>query len=105
MMVLSPTFWLYMSAGLAVIGGLRLITPAYAAPASIVQRQLVTQVSPSQIASYKTSSYYASAGYCKPNATLSWKCGANCNANPRFIPTASGGDGVVMQFCELSLDM
>jgi len=25
---------------------------------------------------------------------------ANCNANPDFIPVASGGDGASVQFCE-----
>lgn len=27
---------------------------------------------------------------------------ANCNANPDFIPVASGGDGSTVQFCELA---
>ncbi|KAI0038493.1 lipase, partial [Auriscalpium vulgare] len=30
---------------------------------------------------------------------LTWSCGANCNANPDFLPEASGGDGGDVPFC------
>ncbi|KAI1790283.1 lipase [Ganoderma leucocontextum] len=64
----------------------------------------VAQVSQSQIDSYTPISHYASAGYCKPDATLAWNCGANCQANPSFKPVASGGDGVVVQFWFVGYD-
>ena len=68
--------------------------------AQVVSRQSITTVSQSQIASYTPYSYYASAGYCSASATISWTCGANCEANPSFEPLASGGDGVDVQYCE-----
>ena len=59
-----------------------------------------TTLSTDQIAAFKPFSFYASAGYCQPSATLAWNCGANCNANPSFEPVASGGDGSETQFCK-----
>jgi len=35
---------------------------------------------------------------------MNWSCGANCNANPRFLPIASGGDGAVIQFWYVGYD-
>jgi hypothetical protein len=64
------------------------------------QSAAITTISTAQTAAFKPFTFYASAAYCQPKATLAWSCGANCNANPGFQPFTSGGDGVVSQFCE-----
>ncbi|KAF9466206.1 lipase class 3 family protein [Collybia nuda] len=76
------------------------VLAAYAAPASqlIQPRQAITTLTSSQIAAFRPFTLFASAGYCSPSSTLSWSCGANCNANAGFIPVASGGDGSSVQF-------
>ncbi|KAF5379500.1 hypothetical protein D9615_006487 [Tricholomella constricta] len=61
-------------------------------------RQSITALTASQVAAFKPFSFFASAAYCSPSSTLSWSCGANCNANSGFIPVASGGDGASVQF-------
>ena len=60
----------------------------------------VTALSPAQITSFRPYTHFASTAYCQPNTTLKWDCGPNCDANPTFQPVASGGDGVLTQFCE-----
>ncbi|OCH96309.1 lipase [Obba rivulosa] len=76
-----------------------------AVPAPVLKaRQSITAASQSQISSYTPYTYYASAGYCTASATLSWNCGANCEANPGFQPTASGGDGDDTQFWYVGYD-
>ncbi|KAF4593718.1 hypothetical protein EYR40_008508 [Pleurotus pulmonarius] len=65
---------------------------------SLFARQAISTLSTAQIASFKPFSFFASAAYCQPARTLAWSCGANCNANADFIPTASGGDGSSTQF-------
>ena len=59
----------------------------------------VTPMSIAQVNALTPYTYYASAGYCNPSVTKTWKCGANCDANPGFRPIASGGDGSIIQFC------
>ncbi|RDB18455.1 Lipase [Hypsizygus marmoreus] len=61
-------------------------------------RQSITPLSAAQIAAFKPFSFFASAAYCPAASLLSWSCGANCNANPGFIPIASGGNGSSVQF-------
>lgn len=61
-------------------------------------RQSITTLSVPQIAAFKPFTNFASAGYCSPNTTITWSCGADCNANADFIPVASGGDGSSVQF-------
>ncbi|KDQ26486.1 hypothetical protein PLEOSDRAFT_1043436 [Pleurotus ostreatus PC15] len=56
------------------------------------------------IAALKPYTYYASAGYCKPEDTLTWKCGENCEANAQFQPFASGGDGNATQYWYVGYD-
>lgn len=68
-------------------------------------RQAITTLSAAQIASFKPFTFFASTAYCKPAQTANWTCGANCNANPTFQPIASGGDGVVTQFCKFTSDV
>ncbi|KAG6810178.1 hypothetical protein H0H92_012969 [Tricholoma furcatifolium] len=65
------------------------------------RRQSITALTTSQIDAYTPYTYFASAAYCAPSATLAWNCGANCDANSDFIPYASGGDGDSVQYCEL----
>ena len=76
-----------------------LAAQAVALPLS-AKRQSISALSQSEIATFTPYTHYASAGYCKPATTLAWNCGANCQANPSFVPVASGGDSVVTQFCE-----
>ncbi|KLO05760.1 lipase [Schizopora paradoxa] len=56
------------------------------------------------ISSFKPYSYYASAAYCTPNTTINWSCGANCDANSGFKPSAAGGDGTDTQFWYVGYD-
>jgi hypothetical protein len=64
----------------------------------------VSVLSAAQVAAFKPYSYYAATAYCQPANTLAWNCGANCNANSGFLPTASGGDGNGVQFWYVGFD-
>lgn len=77
---------------------------AYANPVTVRRRQSITTLSASQIATFKPFTFFASAAYCQPSVTKTWSCGANCDANPGFIPTASGGDGTDTQFWYVGFD-
>lgn len=80
-----------------------LLAPLHAGlalPTSISPRASITDLSTTQISSFKPYTFYASTAYCNAAETLAWNCGAKCEANPTFVPTASGGDGVIEQFCE-----
>jgi len=79
------------------------VHPAAAAP-SLLARQSITTLSTSQIDVFTPYTWFASTGYCQPDTTLSWSCGANCNANPGFIPEASGGNGDSTQFWFVGYD-
>ncbi|KAK0202424.1 alpha/beta-hydrolase [Desarmillaria ectypa] len=68
------------------------------APTSLHARQGITILSTEEIAALKPYTFFASAGYCKPDVTLAWDCGSNCEANSDFEPVASGGDGGDVQF-------
>lgn len=83
--------------GLAAL--VALLPAAFAAPA-LETRASITALSTSQISTFKPFTHYASTAYCQPSTTLTWTCGANCQANPTFEPIASGGDGDGTQFCE-----
>ncbi|KAI0759599.1 alpha/beta-hydrolase [Trametes elegans] len=50
-----------------------------------------------EISAFKPYTHYASAAYCKPNTTLPWTCGPHCDANPSFVPIASGGEGTLVE--------
>ncbi|OJT05267.1 Lipase [Trametes pubescens] len=80
-----------------------LVTPAAALPAP-AKRQTLSVLTATQISSFKPYTNYASTAYCQPAATLAWNCGANCDANPSFIPVASGGDGELTQFWYVGYD-
>ena len=77
------------------------LLPAVLAAPTLESRQTISALSTSQIATFPPFTHYASTAYCKPASTLAWNCGANCQANPTFEPVASGGDGGLVQFCEL----
>lgn len=77
---------------------------ALPAPQRLAARQTISALSASQISSFRPYTYYASAGYCAASATADWNCGANCEANPGFIPVASGGDGDDVQYWYVGYD-
>ncbi|PIL27931.1 hypothetical protein GSI_09966 [Ganoderma sinense ZZ0214-1] len=64
----------------------------------------ITALSRAQIAALRPYAHYASTGYCSPASTLAWDCGHNCQANPGFVPMASGGDGDLTQFWYVGFD-
>lgn len=66
-------------------------------------RASITALPGAQITDYTPYTYYASTGYCNASETLSWSCGANCEANPDFEPVASGGNGDSIQYCECTI--
>ena len=93
-----------------------------AAQTSLTSRQSITALTTSQIDTFSPFTYFASAAYCTPSTTLSWSCGgkslyspfielcsaldtflcvAMCNNNTGFQPVASGGDGDLVQYCEI----
>ncbi|TDL25796.1 lipase [Rickenella mellea] len=84
----------FLSLGLAVLYA----SVVYAAPTQLLERASVTPLSAAQISTFKPYTFFASAAYCQPSATLAWNCGANCQANAGFQPQASGGDGSTTQF-------
>ncbi|GLB41593.1 putative lipase (class 3) [Lyophyllum shimeji] len=67
-------------------------------------RQSFTTLSSSQIAAFEPFTFYASSAYCPSSQTMTWSCGANCEANPTFQPVASGGDGSTVQFWYVGFD-
>ncbi|KAJ3971599.1 lipase class 3 family protein [Lentinula raphanica] len=84
-----------------------LASSVFASPTAriaIQSRQAITPLSTAQIEAYKPYTFYASTGYCSPSTTINWSCGANCQANPSFIPVASGGDGDAVQFWFVGFD-
>ncbi|KAJ3483663.1 hypothetical protein NLI96_g6166 [Meripilus lineatus] len=89
---------------LSLVSLVSLVTVRALPTPSIEARQAITTLTPAQISAFKPFTFYASAGYCDPSTTLSWSCGANCNANPTFKPIASGGDGVETQFWFVGFD-
>ncbi|KAG6909905.1 hypothetical protein DXG01_014425 [Tephrocybe rancida] len=86
-----------------VYGALLAATFALAAPTTGETHQLearaITTLTAAQVAVFKPYSHYASTAYCAPANTLAWNCGTNCNANPSFLPVASGGNGNSVQYC------
>ena len=87
---------------MALLSGLAALVallPAALAAPTLDARASITALSTTQISSFKPFTHYASTAYCNPSTTLTWSCGANCQANPTFEPIASGGDGSGTQFC------
>ncbi|KXN88006.1 Lipase [Leucoagaricus sp. SymC.cos] len=76
-----------------------------AAPVTLVQRQgTFSTLSAPDADVFKPFTFFASAAYCSPDKTKDWSCGTICDANPNFQPTASGGDGVDVQFWFVGFD-
>lgn len=97
-----PSVFLRTMAIFSALTWLALSSAVFAAP-SLEPRQTISTLSPSQIAAFAPFTHYAAATGCVPASTLAWDCGAHCQANPTFEPVASGGDGSLVQFCELAL--
>ncbi|KAF8075186.1 alpha/beta-hydrolase [Lyophyllum atratum] len=91
-----PTFTLVTSA---------LLSALFVQAAPVLEtRQSFTTLSTTQIANFRPFTSYASSAYCPASETLTWSCGANCDANPTFQPIASGGDGDDVQFWYVGFD-
>ncbi|KAI5992310.1 Alpha/Beta hydrolase protein [Pisolithus orientalis] len=71
---------------------------------ALTTRQTIAVLDSSQVDSYTPYTYYASTGYCSAAQTLAWDCGTNCEANPGFVPVASGGNGDAIQYWYVGYD-
>lgn len=92
--------WIFLAQALIV-----LFAGVQALPAPLLEaRQSTSTLSTAQVAAFKPFTFYASTAACNPSTTLTWTCGANCNANPTFQPVASGGDGDRTQFWFVGYD-
>jgi len=76
---------------------------AFPAPVQVRQAPITT-LSTDQIDAFTPYTFFAKTAYCSPSTTMSWTCGASCNANPGFIPVAAGGDGSDTQFYFVGYD-
>lgn len=93
----SPSVSIALLALLAVLHAI----PISTTPTPHRRQTNIAPIPLGEISSFKPYTWYASTAYCEPADTLAWDCGPNCQANPSFKPIASGGDGVVTQFCKL----
>ncbi|OJA12302.1 hypothetical protein AZE42_08742 [Rhizopogon vesiculosus] len=84
----------------AVLTGAAIVNAA----SSLDARQSITALTTSQIDTFTPYTYYTSAGYCTNTQTLAWNCGTNCDANPKFKPVASGGNGDSVQYWFVGYD-
>ncbi|KAG7445154.1 lipase [Guyanagaster necrorhizus] len=75
----------------ALLGLPTIFRIALVVQATLHPRQGITVLSSAEITAFKPYTFFASAGYCEPNATLAWNCGSDCEANSDFEPVASGG--------------
>jgi len=76
-----------------------------ASPISLVPRQgTFSTLAAADVDKFRPLTFFASAAYCPSAKTKDWSCGANCDANPNFQPTASGGDGNDVQFWYVGFD-
>ncbi|EJD47767.1 alpha/beta-hydrolase [Auricularia subglabra TFB-10046 SS5] len=69
-----------------------------AALCAVLPRVTPTVLSAADVSTFTPFAFFASAAYCNPATTQNWTCGPSCDALAGFIPTASGGDGTVVQF-------
>ncbi|KAF9050948.1 Alpha/Beta hydrolase protein [Rhodocollybia butyracea] len=88
----------------ALLPVLTLVFSLVSASPAVQVRQAITTLSTAQIDAFTPYAFFANTGYCSPSTTISWSCGANCNANPGFIPVAAGGDGSDTQFYFVGYD-
>ncbi|KAJ7589465.1 lipase [Mycena floridula] len=75
-----------------------LLTASVVHTSPLVSLTAITTLPSSKTLQYNPYTSYASAAYCKPLTIAAWNCGANCRANPSFLPTASGGNGGTVQY-------
>ncbi|KAF9454434.1 alpha/beta-hydrolase [Macrolepiota fuliginosa MF-IS2] len=76
-----------------------------AAPITLAPRQgTFSTLSTADVDKFRPLTFFASSAYCPANQTKNWSCGANCDANPNFQPTSSGGDGNDVQFWYVGFD-
>ncbi|EKM84418.1 hypothetical protein AGABI1DRAFT_67808 [Agaricus bisporus var. burnettii JB137-S8] len=61
------------------------------------RRATIEELTPVQISQFTPFTRFASAAYCSLEAMSLWTCGADCEANSDFMPTATGGDGGFVQ--------
>jgi len=85
------------------LAGLAIASPTPIRPKNVTS-QNITALRQSVINGFTPYTWYASAGYCQPNATLAWTCGTSCDNNPGFKPIASGGNGDSVQFWFVGYD-
>ncbi|KAI0058955.1 lipase [Artomyces pyxidatus] len=79
--------------------------PAHATPTGVEERSLpFPTLSQPQITTFRPFTLFASAAYCDPSKTLTWTCGANCDANPGFQPFATGGNDGTVQYWYVGYD-
>ncbi|KIJ28858.1 hypothetical protein M422DRAFT_269830 [Sphaerobolus stellatus SS14] len=64
----------------------------------------VTTLTSAAINAFTPYTYYAATAYCVPSVSINWSCGAKCDANSRFVPTASGGSGGSIQYWYVGYD-
>ncbi|KAI0027798.1 lipase [Vararia minispora EC-137] len=76
-----------------VIGVVAIVTAYVSAIVLPVKRDGTSVLSAARIAAFEPYAGFATAAFCPPTKTIDWSCGKNCDINPAFIPTASGGDG------------
>lgn len=76
-----------------------------AAPLDLTTRAgTFSTVSTTDFDRFTPFTFFAASAYCPPDKTQGWTCGANCDANPNFQPTAAGGDGSEIQFWYVGFD-
>lgn len=93
-----------LACGLFVSAFLTALAVEAAPRPALEARQSTAALDAAQTAAFKPYSFYAGAAACQASSTLTWTCGANCDANPSFQPIASGGDGDQTQFWYVGFD-
>ncbi|KAM5543896.1 hypothetical protein V8D89_002513 [Ganoderma adspersum] len=72
---------------------------AFPTPSTLLPRQGgITPLTPAEIAAFKPYTWYAATTACNISDIMTWTCGENCDANPTFMPIATGGDGNQTQY-------
>ena len=85
---------------LAILATLAALSTSIRAVPTILPRQnAVAPLPAAEVATFKPYTWFAAAANCNASITRDWSCGEKCDANPDFKPVASGGDGVITQFC------
>ncbi|KZW00038.1 lipase class 3 family protein [Exidia glandulosa HHB12029] len=80
---------------LALAPAIALAAPAVVSRAS---SSTITVLDAAQLQEFTPFAFFAAAAYCDTRLTTNWSCGPNCEGVADFIPTATGGDGSLVQF-------